>query len=99
ADKAPAYQMTAPGFYHEALDDFLAQSSERMPRRTGPALRFSKTGARVEVPPLDMDFTQPFTVEVWATPDSNFPPVNHPFVRAAVAFGDATLQIEPHRNL
>jgi|GEM_PF-1216885 len=77
ATRVPATRMFGPGPYYDELAEFLAETARPMPRRKGPALEFLRGEARVEIPPVDLDFTEPFTLECWATPDGNYQTYSH----------------------
>lgn len=72
ATRVAATRLHAPGRYYEQLERFLAGVARPMPAREGAALEFLRGDARVEIPPIDLDFMDPFTVEVWATPDADY---------------------------
>lgn len=67
-----AATMDQPSQFAQRFEQFVTEIQRPQPPRTGPALRFVHPEAYVSVPPLDFDFTNPFAIEVWLTPESSF---------------------------
>ncbi len=94
---APSYQMAQPGRYDEEVNEFERQSSKHTIPRTGPAVLCATRGTAIEVPPIEFDFTQPSTVEFWATPYADYQPTsNHS--RLLANFGGMNLKHDPRQN-
>lgn len=91
---APAYRMSQPGRYDEELNKFERLATRHTIPRKGPALQFAARGSYVMVPSVKFDFTQPFTVEAWATPYGEYEPTSS-HSRVLAAFGGMTLIIAP----
>ncbi len=93
----PSYQMAQPGRYDEEVNEFERLSSKHTIPRTGPAVVCATRGTVIEVPPIEFDFTQPATVEFWATPYADYQPTsNHS--RILVNFGGMNLKTDPRNN-
>lgn len=88
ATRKPSYEMHSPGPYYKNVDAYERSIIKDQPERTGPALRFVTNDAVVNVPPVFIDFTEPFTVEYWGTPESEWP-LHDQWARVGVAFGKA----------
>ncbi|MHC4878151.1 MAG: protein kinase domain-containing protein [Planctomycetota bacterium] len=91
ASRVAAATMDRPGSYARQTERFIEQLQKPQPARTGPALRFDQPEAHVTVPPIDFDFTQPFAMEVWLTPDPAFESVD--WKRVAAQVGPLSLSI------
>ncbi|MBW3539048.1 MAG: protein kinase [Planctomycetes bacterium] len=66
-----AATMNEAGEFAERFERFAAEVRRPQPPCSGPALHFSERAA-VVLPPLQFDFTQPFTIEAWVQPESEF---------------------------
>ncbi len=97
ATRKPASELDSPGEYYQQLDGWVRQTARKMPERSSPALEFLTANASVEVPAVEFDFTKPFTVEAWATPNGNWTP-NDSYFRSIAQFGDLELKILPLHN-
>ncbi|HCS55070.1 MAG TPA: hypothetical protein DIW81_26390, partial [Planctomycetaceae bacterium] len=72
ATRKPNYEMHMPSDYYSHLNEYEQATHKVMPTRKGPALRFTTSGAKVEIPAVDFDFAEPFTAEFWGTPESEW---------------------------
>ncbi len=93
----PAIRMGAPGPYYEQLEHFLREAARPMPPRQGPALELLQSDARVEIPAIEYDFTEPFTVECWANPSLGYSPLAN--ARNLLATPGFTFKIHRPSNL
>jgi serine/threonine protein kinase len=91
ASRVAAATLDQPGLYTRLAERFIAQIQEPLPARRGPALRFDQPETHVTVPKFDFDFTQPFAMEVWLTPDSAFQGAD--WKRVAAQVGPLSLSI------
>jgi len=96
ASRVAVATMNQPGAYARLAERFFEQIQERLPARTGPALRFDQPEAHVAVPWIDFDFTQPFAMEIWLTPDPAFEGVD--WKRVAAQVGPLSLSIRNYHE-
>lgn len=89
--------MDQPSPLAQQLERFVAEIKRPQPARTGPALRLVHPTAHVTVPPLDFDFSKPFTLEVWLTPESSF--ACQDWKRVVAQVGPLSLSIQNYHDV